>query len=110
MLISDTGEVVAVDWPEACGGAPWFDLVLALPSFALPGADPKATVIATSLALCTHGARYAHRRGRGLLHQPLPAATASGLSTVRDFQRRQAVAALQWPHARDDTTRQADVG
>ena len=47
MLITDHG-VVVLDWPEACIGAPWLDLVLALPSIGMfCGTETIETILAT---------------------------------------------------------------
>jgi hypothetical protein len=91
--------VVAVDWPYACAGAAWVDLLLLLPSVAMQGgpdpeptfaahpvaagADPRA--VTTALAAC---AGYLAEGS----HLPPP----PGLPTLRAFQHGQAVVALEW--------------
>jgi Phosphotransferase enzyme family len=43
-LLLTPGRVVAVDWPRACAGAAWVDLLLLLPSVAMQGGpNPEAT-------------------------------------------------------------------
>jgi hypothetical protein len=91
--------VVFVDWPHACIGAAWIDLLAFLPSVAMQGGPPPWQVFES------------HPVGRdvppGRL-QPVLAALAGfflqrstlppqpGLSTLRDFQRGQGVHALAW--------------
>lgn len=103
MLITATGDVVVVDWPEACVGGPWVDLVLALPSFALLGLDPEHVVrrhpLTRDVEAPAIDALIAAVAGFFASRCLLPA--PPGLPTVRDFQRRQAVAALLWLRARD---------
>lgn len=91
--------VVFVDWPHACVGAAWVDLVLFLPSVAMQGGPhPWETW-------------ESHPLGRSVPRerlQPLLAGLAGffayrstlppppGLPTLRDFQRAQGVEALAW--------------
>jgi aminoglycoside phosphotransferase (APT) family kinase protein len=43
-LLLTPSRVVAVDWPRACAGAAWVDLLLLLPSVAMQGGpNPEAT-------------------------------------------------------------------
>jgi hypothetical protein len=97
MLITPHG-VVFVDWPHACTGAAWFDVLAFAPSVALQGgpdldwllarcpsaagADPDA-LTAVTVAVAGYFTRQATR-------PPPP-----GLPTVREFQ------AAQGRHARD---------
>ena len=48
VIFADVGEEhdVVVDWPGACPGAPWVDLVCMLPSLELDGAPPCEEVFA----------------------------------------------------------------
>jgi aminoglycoside phosphotransferase (APT) family kinase protein len=97
MILAADG-VRIVDWPNACTGAAWFDLVLMTPSLAMHGvdvehligehpltrdADPEDldTVLVAAAGLFV---------SRSLLPPP-PTAPA-----VRDFQRAQAHALLAW--------------
>lgn len=95
-----TGDnAVVVDWPHACVGAGWVDLLAALPSIAMHGggqpeqiwsryptgqaADPEAvTVVLVAVA------GYFLRQG---MRPPPP-----GLPRVRAFQLAQGEAALDW--------------
>lgn len=99
LLITPEGEVVLVDWPWACNGAAFFDLVLLLPSVGLGGGPDPATVIEH------HGlfadvdpdalvAVFAALTGF-FVRQSLDPAPV-GLPTVRAFQRAQAEVALAW--------------
>jgi len=91
--------VVFVDWPHACVGAAWLDLLLLLPSVAMQGGPPPWEVFET------------HRFGRDAPSDavmPVVAALAGffvhrstlppppGLSTLREFQRGQGIEALAW--------------
>ncbi|SDH89526.1 aminoglycoside phosphotransferase family protein [Nonomuraea jiangxiensis] len=84
--------VYVVDWPWACVGAPWVDLVSMLPSVGMQGgprpqevfADPDPAVTAFLAGLTG----YFLWNGR----QPDP----PGLPTVRAFQRAQGAVALEW--------------
>jgi hypothetical protein len=98
LLITDQGPVV-VDWPWACRGAAFVDLVLFAPSVAMQGGLPPADLIASS--------RSCRAIGREAL-APLVCATAGylteqslrppppGLPTVRAFQAAQATIARGW--------------
>ncbi|MEV4011310.1 aminoglycoside phosphotransferase family protein [Nonomuraea angiospora] len=84
--------VYIVDWPWACVGAPWIDLVAMLPSVGMQGGpmphelftDPDPAVTAFVAGLCGYFVRH------GRLPDP------PGLPTVRAFQRAQGVVALDW--------------
>lgn len=91
--------VVFVDWPHARSAAPWFDLVMLLPSVAAQGGpDPEEL-------FTTHpSAAGADRAGvtavlaaaagyfvEGALGPPVP-----GIPTLRAFQHAQGAAALRW--------------
>ena len=98
LLITASG-VLFVDWPHACIGAPWFDVVAFAPSVAMQGgpdpewllaqapsaagADPDA-VTAVVAAVTGYFVRQSLR--------PAP----RGLPTVRDFQAAQGRHALRW--------------
>ena len=98
-LLLTPERVVLVDWPHACVGAAWIDLLGFLPSVAMQGGPHPWEVFET------------HPVGRDVppeLLQPVLAALAGffvhygslppppGLSTVREFQRAQGVEALAW--------------
>ncbi|HEY1644140.1 MAG TPA: aminoglycoside phosphotransferase family protein [Streptosporangiaceae bacterium] len=97
LLASD--RVVFVDWPWACRAAPWFDLVMMLPSIAMQGGPPPGQILAAhpAAASADRGAvtavlaaitGYMLYRSR----QPPP----PGLPTVRAFQAAQGKVALAW--------------
>jgi hypothetical protein len=95
-----TGDrVVFVDWPWAARAAPWFDLVLFLPSVGMQGGpDPETLFTAHPLGAAADPAAVSAvlagltgfflSRGR----RPDP----PGLPTVRAFQRAQGAVALTW--------------
>ncbi len=99
LLLTPDGGVVLVDWPWACTGAAFLDLVLLLPSVGLGGGPDPATVIEryslfadvdpdALLAVVTALAGFFVRQSL----DPAP----PGLPTVRAFQRAQAEVALHW--------------
>jgi len=98
LLIADRGPVV-VDWPWACRGAAFVDLVLFAPSVAMQGGPPPADLIALSRcgraagreALATLVCGLAGYLTERALRPPPP-----GLPTVRAFQAAQAAAARRW--------------
>ena len=98
ILLTGQGAVV-VDWPWACRGAAFTDLVLFAPSVAMQGGPPPAELIASSqsgrtadpqavAALVCALTGYLTERS---LQPPPP-----GLPTVRAFQAAQATIARQW--------------
>lgn len=99
LLLTPTGEVVLVDWPWACIGAAFFDLVLLLPSVGLAGGPDPASVIeehrlfadVDADALVSVFAALAGFFVRQSLDPAPP-----GLPTIRAFQRAQAEVALGW--------------
>jgi aminoglycoside phosphotransferase (APT) family kinase protein len=98
LLLTPT-RVVAVDWPWACVGAAWVDLLLLLPSVAMQGGpDPEATFAAHPVAagadpraVTTTLAALAGYMVGGARLPPPP-----GLPTLRAFQHGQGVVALDW--------------
>ena len=98
LLLTPT-RVVAVDWPWACVGAAWVDLLLLLPSVAMQGGpDPEATFAAHPVAaaadpraVTTALAAWAGYLVFGSRQPPPP-----GLPTLRAFQLGQGVVALDW--------------
>jgi aminoglycoside phosphotransferase (APT) family kinase protein len=98
ILLTGQGAVV-VDWPWACRGAAFTDLILFAPSVAMQGGPPPADLIASSrsgraadpqavAALVCALAGYLTERS---LRPPPP-----GLPTVRAFQAVQATIARRW--------------
>jgi aminoglycoside phosphotransferase (APT) family kinase protein len=98
ILLTSTG-VVFVDWPAACVGAAWIDLVFLLPSMAMQGGgDPEALLTGHPLArvapaadvtavLCALAGYFISRS----LMPPPP-----NIPTLRQFQRAQGQVALRW--------------
>jgi Phosphotransferase enzyme family len=98
MILRSDGSVVVVDWPAASIGAAFIDLTLMLPSLALRGVDP-VTVAAEHPLLTAAPADDIDSlavalAGFFVAQSVLPA--PPGLPTVREFQRLQAVANLDW--------------
>ena len=97
MILTADG-VRIVDWPNACTGAGWVDLVLMTPSLAIHGVDVEQLLDEHPLTRVADGedldtlliAAAGYFVSRSLLPPP-PAAPA-----VRDFQRAQAKALLAW--------------
>lgn len=98
-ILLTPGRVVFVDWPHACVGAAWIDVLVFLPSVAMQGGPHPWTVFES------------HPVSRDVPPerlQPVLAAVAGfflhratlrpppGLSTVREFQRGQGIEALAW--------------
>jgi aminoglycoside phosphotransferase (APT) family kinase protein len=98
-LLLTATRVVAVDWPWACVGAGWVDLLLLLPSVAMQGGpDPEATFAAHPVAagadpaaVTTMLAALAGFLVGGSRLPPPP-----GLPTLRSFQLGQGLVALEW--------------
>lgn len=99
-LIEPSGRVVFVDWPHACIGASWLDLVCMVPSVVLEGGRPEdvfrlADAVvddrAVDAMLATLLGYFVERGAR-----PDP----PGLPTVRAFQRAQAEVTLDWLRTR----------
>jgi aminoglycoside phosphotransferase (APT) family kinase protein len=98
LLLTPT-RVVAVDWPWACVGAAWLDLLLLLPSVAMQGGpDPEPTFTAHPVAAgADPGAVTATLAAvAGFLVAGARRPPPPGLPTLRAFQHGQAVAALDW--------------
>jgi aminoglycoside phosphotransferase (APT) family kinase protein len=98
-ILLTADRVVFVDWPHACVGAEWLDLLLLLPSAAMQGGPPPWEVFdahplgrnAPSDAVMPVVAALAGFLVQRCLLPPPP-----GLSTLRAFQRGQAIEALAW--------------
>ena len=105
ILLTDD-RVVFVDWPWACTGAPWLDLMAMLPSVALHGGpDPEKTFTGHPLGAAAPpeavtavlAAVAGFFVGQGV--QPPP----PGLPTLREFQLAQGRVALDWLRTRTGT-------
>ncbi|WP_436792722.1 aminoglycoside phosphotransferase family protein [Actinospongicola halichondriae] len=98
LLLAD-GRVWIVDWPWACQGAAFVDLVFLLPSIGLGGGPDPATVTAQHHlfsdvepdALAAVVAALSGFFLRSSMDPPPP-----GLPTLRAFQRAQGDVALRW--------------
>jgi aminoglycoside phosphotransferase (APT) family kinase protein len=98
LLLTPT-RVVAVDWPWACAGEAWVDLLLLLPSVTMQGGpDPEPTFAAHPVAagadpeaVTAALAAWAGYLIGGSREPPPP-----GLPTLRAFQLGQGVVALDW--------------
>jgi aminoglycoside phosphotransferase (APT) family kinase protein len=89
--------VLFVDWPAACVGASWVDLLGMLPSVAMQGGpEPDAIFDARceSADAADVDAVLAALAGYFLWHAMLP--PPPGLPTLRPFQQAQGVHALAW--------------
>lgn len=99
VLLTGDGAAVVVDWPHACVGAGWVDLLLAVPSIAMhgggdperlwqryrPGRDADPTAVTAVLAAATGYFLWQAA-------QPPP----PNLPRVRAFQHAQGRAGLAW--------------
>lgn len=99
LLITPEGEVVLVDWPWACTGAAFVDLVLLLPSVGLDGGPDPASVVErhglfADVADDALDAVLAALAGFFVRQSLDP--SPPGLPTLRGFQRAQAEIALAW--------------
>lgn len=91
-LLISGDRVYVVDWPWACRGAAWFDVMAMLPSVAMQGGpppqellpDPDPAITAALAGLAGFLIRMSRR--------PDP----PGLPTLRAFQHAQGMAALAW--------------
>jgi aminoglycoside phosphotransferase (APT) family kinase protein len=97
-LLITPSRVVLVDWPHACVGAAWIDLLFMLPGVAMQGPDPQAIFTrhpvsrgVEPVAVTAMLAAVAGFFIFGSLQPPPP-----GLPTLRAFQFAQGRAALAW--------------
>jgi aminoglycoside phosphotransferase (APT) family kinase protein len=103
LLLTPDGRVVVVDWPWACLAAPWYDLLLMLPSVRMQGGPPPERLFAAHEAAAGADpdavtAVLAAFAGFLLGHARRPA--PPGLPTLRAFQAAQGREALAWLRAR----------
>ncbi len=93
------GRLLLVDWPYACAGAPWVDLLAQLPSVVIEGGGDAAAIWARA-DVARHAdpddvtAVLAGLAGYFVCASVLPAPV--GVPHVRAFQRAQGEAALTW--------------
>lgn len=97
LLLTPSGEVVLVDWPWACVGAAWADTVALLVNVNLHGGHDVDRLV-EEYAVGATGAQVdgflAGLAGFFLDGARLPA--PPGLPTLREFQRTQGIATLEW--------------
>jgi Ser/Thr protein kinase RdoA (MazF antagonist) len=91
-------EVVVVDWPHACVGAAWVDLLVMLPSVIMQGGDPERCwrryPAGRDVAADQVNAVLAALAGYFAVSATRPAPPE--LPRLREFQRAQGDAALSW--------------
>ena len=94
--------VYVVDWPHACVGAAWVDLLIMLPSVVMQGGDAdrcwQRCPAASSVDAGQVNAVLAALAGYFTSHSLLP--SPPGLPRLRAFQRAQGDAALGWLRSR----------
>jgi Ser/Thr protein kinase RdoA (MazF antagonist) len=98
LLLTGQGAMV-VDWPWACRGAAFTDLVLFAPSVALQGGPPPAELIASSRsggAASPHAVTALVCALAGYLTETSLRPPPPGLPTIRAFQAAHATIARQW--------------
>jgi aminoglycoside phosphotransferase (APT) family kinase protein len=98
LLLTPT-RVLAVDWPWACVGAAWVDLLLLLPSVTMQGGpDPEATFAAHPVAAGAdpRAVTTALAAWAGFLVGGARLPAPPGLPTLRAFQLGQGLVALDW--------------
>jgi aminoglycoside phosphotransferase (APT) family kinase protein len=98
LLLTPT-RVVVVDWPWACVGAAWVDLLLLLPSVAMQGGpDPEPTFAAHPVAagVDPEAATTILAAVAGFLAGASRLPAPPGLPTLRSFQLGQGLVALEW--------------
>ena len=93
------GRVYFIDWPHACRGAPWVDLLFMLPSVSMQrGPDPWGLFDEHALSGSAEReeveAILAAVAGFFVWKGSLPA--PPGLPTLREFQRAQGAESLRW--------------
>ena len=106
LLLTPT-RMVAVDWPWACVGAAWVDLLLLLPSVTMQGGPDPAATFATHPAAAGTDPRAvttALAAWAGFLVGGARLPAPPGLPTLRAFQAGQGVVALDWLRRRTDWT------
>lgn len=98
LLLTGQGAMV-VDWPWACRGAAFTDLVLFAPSVALQGGPPPAELIASSRsgsAASPHAVMALVCALAGYLTETSLRPPPPGLPTIRAFQAAHATIARHW--------------
>lgn len=96
VLLTEDGALF-VDWPHACVGAPWFDVVAFAPSVEMEGGPPPEWLLehyGASVPRDALAAAVAALTGYFTYRARLPA--PPGLPTLRDFQDAQGAPARAW--------------
>ncbi len=97
LLIRPHGEVVVVDWPQACVGPPWLDTLVLLANVNLHGGHDVDGLAARWAAQASPAEIDAFLAGlSGFFLDQARRPSPVGLPTVRHFQRVQGVATLDW--------------
>jgi aminoglycoside phosphotransferase (APT) family kinase protein len=104
-ILLGQNRVVFIDWPHACVGAAWVDLLFFLPSVAMQGGPEPWTIfdrhpVSAGAPREDVDAVLAAVSGYFVWKGTLP--PPPGLPTLREFQRAQGVAALAWLRQRLD--------
>jgi hypothetical protein len=99
-LIERSGRVVFVDWPHACIGAPWLDLVCMVPSVVLEGGRPEDVLLFADAAVDEQAVDTVLATLAGYFVERCTRPDPPGLPTVRAFQRAQAEVTLDWLRTR----------
>ena len=99
ILLDDDGRVWFVDWPSACIGAAWMDVVFMAPSVELAGGPAAETTVAMSRHAAAApaddvNAVVAALAGYFVLQSRRP--PPPGIPTVRAFQAAQGEVAVRW--------------
>ncbi|MBD0737389.1 aminoglycoside phosphotransferase family protein [Streptomyces sp. CBMA29] len=103
LLLTADGRVMVVDWPWACLAAPWFDLLLMLPSVGMQGGPPPAEIFdrhPVAAGADPDGVTAVVAAFAGFLLGNARRPAPPGLPTLRPFQHAQGVVALDWLRTR----------
>lgn len=98
-ILIDADRVVFVDWPWACRGASFLDVLLLLPSIGLGGGPPPAAVVDRYNLFAESGWEAVLPVAvalAGFFARASVDASPAGLPRLRSFQRAQAQVALDW--------------
>jgi aminoglycoside phosphotransferase (APT) family kinase protein len=98
-IVLEGRRVYFVDWPHACVGPAWFDLMSFLPSVAMQG-GPRPWEVFDRSALARDASPHAVRAllaaTTGYFVEQSLRPPPPGLPTLRAFQRAQGVESLRW--------------
>jgi Phosphotransferase enzyme family len=97
-MLLTADRVVFVDWPFASIGAPYCDLMFMLPSIAMHGTDPQPIVERHPLTrdVPDHDLDVTLAALTGFFIERSMQPPIPNLPTIRQFQRAQGIAALDW--------------